>query len=178
MRLRRFMLAAVLAMLVLPASVQARHAPPAAKPQTNALASVLAARKRPAGVASTAANTNPATFTDTANDGGTAPDLRTVIVSNDVAGNLFANEPVIGFVGIETVDDHITVTPGVLAKPVVLVALAFAVTDNVQPMAHALEMHNVFAEDALASSLPREAALANAPKKDAECYRVPAVLGE
>ncbi|MGI8982605.1 MAG: Asp-tRNA(Asn)/Glu-tRNA(Gln) amidotransferase subunit GatC [Pirellulaceae bacterium] len=51
-------------------------------------------------------------------------------------------------------------------------------TDNVQPMAHALEMHNVFADDALSASLPREAALANAPKKDAECYRVPAVLGE
>src|SRR5439155_14492603 len=77
---------AVIAMFVLPASVQARHAPPAAKPHTNALASLLAARERPAGVASTAANTNPATFTDTANDGGTAPDVRTVIVSNDAAG--------------------------------------------------------------------------------------------
>ena len=51
-------------------------------------------------------------------------------------------------------------------------------TDNVQPMAHAQEMHNVFADDAPGTSLPREAALANAPKKDAECYRVPAVLGE
>ena len=51
-------------------------------------------------------------------------------------------------------------------------------TDHVQPMALALEMHNVFAEDALGASLPRESALANAPKKDAECYRVPAVLGE
>ena len=51
-------------------------------------------------------------------------------------------------------------------------------TDNVQPMAHAQEMHNVFADDMLGASLPREAALANAPKKDAECYRVPAVLGE
>lgn len=51
-------------------------------------------------------------------------------------------------------------------------------TDNVQPMAHALDMHNVFAEDVPGLSLPREAALANAPKKDAECYRVPAVLGE
>ena len=51
-------------------------------------------------------------------------------------------------------------------------------TDHVQPMAHALEMHNVFAEDALGASLPRESALANAPKKDAECYLVPAVLGE
>ncbi len=51
-------------------------------------------------------------------------------------------------------------------------------TDNVQPMAHALEMHNVFAEDTLGASLPRESALANASKKDAECYLVPAVLGE
>lgn len=51
-------------------------------------------------------------------------------------------------------------------------------TDNVQPMAHAQEMHNVFAEDELGPSLPREDALANAPKRDSECYRVPAVLGE
>jgi aspartyl-tRNA(Asn)/glutamyl-tRNA(Gln) amidotransferase subunit C len=51
-------------------------------------------------------------------------------------------------------------------------------TDNVQPMAHALEMQNVFADDVLGQSLPREEALANAPKRDSECYRVPAVLGE
>jgi aspartyl-tRNA(Asn)/glutamyl-tRNA(Gln) amidotransferase subunit C len=51
-------------------------------------------------------------------------------------------------------------------------------TDNVQPMAHAVEMHNVFREDVLGESLPRDAALANAPKRDSECYRVPAVLGE
>ena len=51
-------------------------------------------------------------------------------------------------------------------------------TDEVQPMAHALDMHNVFRDDHLSASLPREAALANAPKRDTECYRVPAVLGE
>jgi aspartyl-tRNA(Asn)/glutamyl-tRNA(Gln) amidotransferase subunit C len=51
-------------------------------------------------------------------------------------------------------------------------------TDNVQPMAHALDMHNVFRDDLLGESLPRDAALANAPKRDSECYRVPAVLGE
>ncbi len=51
-------------------------------------------------------------------------------------------------------------------------------TDGIEPMAHALEMHNVFRDDALAASLPRDAALANAPKRDSECYRVPAVLGE
>src|SRR4029079_6882408 len=51
-------------------------------------------------------------------------------------------------------------------------------TDSVQPMAHALEMQNVFRDDVLTPSLPRDTALANAPKRDSECYRVPAVLGE
>jgi aspartyl-tRNA(Asn)/glutamyl-tRNA(Gln) amidotransferase subunit C len=51
-------------------------------------------------------------------------------------------------------------------------------TDGIQPMAHAVEIHNVFRDDTLRPSLPREAALANAPKRDSECYRVPAVLGE
>jgi aspartyl-tRNA(Asn)/glutamyl-tRNA(Gln) amidotransferase subunit C len=51
-------------------------------------------------------------------------------------------------------------------------------TEDVQPMAHALDMHNVFRDDVLGQSLPRDAALANAPKRDSECYRVPAVLGE
>jgi aspartyl-tRNA(Asn)/glutamyl-tRNA(Gln) amidotransferase subunit C len=51
-------------------------------------------------------------------------------------------------------------------------------TTNVEPMAHAMELRNVFAEDALRPSLSRAEALANAPKKDNECYRVPAVLGE
>lgn len=51
-------------------------------------------------------------------------------------------------------------------------------TSHVQPMAHALDIHNVFAEDELQASLPRPLALVNAPKHDDECYRVPAVLGE
>jgi aspartyl-tRNA(Asn)/glutamyl-tRNA(Gln) amidotransferase subunit C len=51
-------------------------------------------------------------------------------------------------------------------------------TDNVQPMAHPLDIHNVFADDLPGEHLSREAALANAPKRDDECYRVPAVLGE
>ncbi len=51
-------------------------------------------------------------------------------------------------------------------------------TEQVQPMAHAVELHNVFADDQVRPSLDREQALANAPKRDAECYRVPAVLGE
>ena len=51
-------------------------------------------------------------------------------------------------------------------------------TEGIEPMAHALDMHNVFADDIAHEHLPREAALANAPKRDEECYRVPAVLGE
>jgi aspartyl-tRNA(Asn)/glutamyl-tRNA(Gln) amidotransferase subunit C len=51
-------------------------------------------------------------------------------------------------------------------------------TDNVEPMAHAFDLQNVFAEDIQGEHLPRPAALSNAPKRDDECYRVPAVLGE
>ena len=51
-------------------------------------------------------------------------------------------------------------------------------TRDVEPMAHAMDLANVFADDTLLPSLDREQALANAPKRDAECYRVPAVLGD
>jgi aspartyl-tRNA(Asn)/glutamyl-tRNA(Gln) amidotransferase subunit C len=51
-------------------------------------------------------------------------------------------------------------------------------TEGIEPMAHAVEQVNVFAPDEERPSLPREAALANAPKHDDAYYRVPAVLGE
>lgn len=51
-------------------------------------------------------------------------------------------------------------------------------TDGVEPMVHAVDMHNVFANDIIEPALPRDLALANAPKHDNECFRVPAVLGE
>ena len=51
-------------------------------------------------------------------------------------------------------------------------------TDSVEPMAHAVDVANVFAPDDLRPSLDRQAALANAPHHDREFYRVPAVLGE
>lgn len=50
-------------------------------------------------------------------------------------------------------------------------------TSDVIPMAHAVELTNVFADDVAQPSLDRADALANAPKSDDECYRVPAVLG-
>jgi aspartyl-tRNA(Asn)/glutamyl-tRNA(Gln) amidotransferase subunit C len=51
-------------------------------------------------------------------------------------------------------------------------------TTGVAPLAHALDVTNVFADDEARPSLDRDLALANAPKRDDECYRVPAVLGE
>jgi aspartyl-tRNA(Asn)/glutamyl-tRNA(Gln) amidotransferase subunit C len=56
--------------------------------------------------------------------------------------------------------------------------LAEVHTDNVEPMAHAIEVANVFREDQVAPSLPRDEALANAPNHDGRGYLVPAVLGE
>ena len=51
-------------------------------------------------------------------------------------------------------------------------------TDNVEPLAHPLDASNVFRDDTLRPSFDRAAILANAPSADAECYLVPAVLGE
>jgi aspartyl-tRNA(Asn)/glutamyl-tRNA(Gln) amidotransferase subunit C len=51
-------------------------------------------------------------------------------------------------------------------------------TEQVEPMAHAQEVVNVFRDDVAQPSLERESALANAPHRDEECYLVPAVLGE
>jgi aspartyl-tRNA(Asn)/glutamyl-tRNA(Gln) amidotransferase subunit C len=50
-------------------------------------------------------------------------------------------------------------------------------TDQVEPMAHAVEVGNVFASDEVAPSLPRAQALANAPHQNGRGYLVPAVLG-
>lgn len=51
-------------------------------------------------------------------------------------------------------------------------------TDDVEPMAHAVAVFNVFRADEVRPSFPREQMLASAPKHDGECYLVPAVLGQ
>lgn len=56
--------------------------------------------------------------------------------------------------------------------------LAEVDTDDVAPMVHAIELRNVTKDDAVAESLPRDEALANAPKHNDEGYLVPAVLGD
>lgn len=49
-------------------------------------------------------------------------------------------------------------------------------TDNVEPLAHALEVSNVFREDALKESLNVNEALANAPDRQGNFYGVPAIF--
>ena len=54
--------------------------------------------------------------------------------------------------------------------------LAEVDTEGVEPMAHAVERTNVFRDDIEAPMLPREAALANAPKTDGQYFLVPQIL--
>ena len=49
-------------------------------------------------------------------------------------------------------------------------------TEGVEPLAHGVEVRNVFREDVRGPSLDREDALANAPKRNGESFLVPAVL--
>lgn len=51
-------------------------------------------------------------------------------------------------------------------------------TENVEPMAHAVEISNVFRADEVRPSFDRGEMLARAPHADGEFYLVPAVLGE
>jgi aspartyl-tRNA(Asn)/glutamyl-tRNA(Gln) amidotransferase subunit C len=49
-------------------------------------------------------------------------------------------------------------------------------TRDVEPLAHGIEVRNVFRDDVRGPSLPREAALSNAPRRNAESFLVPTVL--
>lgn len=49
-------------------------------------------------------------------------------------------------------------------------------TEEIEPMAHAIEISNVFREDQLQPSLPRDKALSNAPLTDGSYFLVPAIL--
>ena len=51
-------------------------------------------------------------------------------------------------------------------------------TEGVEPMAHAVELHNVLADDVPAAGLPPEKALANAPERDGDFFKVPKVIGD
>jgi aspartyl-tRNA(Asn)/glutamyl-tRNA(Gln) amidotransferase subunit C len=51
-------------------------------------------------------------------------------------------------------------------------------TDGVEPMPHAIELRNVLAADELGESLDPDEALANAPARDGDYFKVPKVIGE
>ena len=49
-------------------------------------------------------------------------------------------------------------------------------TQDVDPMAHAIELSNVLRADEPRDSIPREAALGNAPQTDGKYFLVPQIL--
>ncbi len=51
-------------------------------------------------------------------------------------------------------------------------------TDDVEPMVHAVELRNVFADDEPGESIDPEQALANAPDRDGDFFKVPKVIGD
>jgi aspartyl-tRNA(Asn)/glutamyl-tRNA(Gln) amidotransferase subunit C len=51
-------------------------------------------------------------------------------------------------------------------------------TEGVEPMAHGVELSNVFRPDEVRPSLPRDVVLQSAPKHNGVGFRVPAVLGD
>src|SRR5881394_869562 len=48
---------------------------------------------------------------------------------------------------------------------------------GVEPMAHAVPLHNVLREDVVEPSLPLEQVLQNAPETDGRFFKVPKVIG-
>jgi aspartyl-tRNA(Asn)/glutamyl-tRNA(Gln) amidotransferase subunit C len=48
---------------------------------------------------------------------------------------------------------------------------------GVEPLVHAIEVENVLRADETTPSLPRDQALANAPKQDGKYFLVPPILG-
>jgi aspartyl-tRNA(Asn)/glutamyl-tRNA(Gln) amidotransferase subunit C len=69
-----------------------------------------------------------------------------------------------------------TLTPQLRAIVAYVDQLQQVNTDGVEPLAHALEVRNVFRDDTPAPSLPVDDALANAPRRRDDYYAVPAVL--
>ena len=51
-------------------------------------------------------------------------------------------------------------------------------TDEIEPLAHALAVHNVFREDVIRPSLTNEQALANAPDQADGHFKVPKILDD
>ena len=76
-------------------------------------------------------------------------------------------------------DDEVRMFTGQLGAVLDYVAQLQEVdTEGVEPLAHALAVHNVLREDEVRPSLSNDEALANAPQRDGEFFAVPKVLGD
>ena len=51
-------------------------------------------------------------------------------------------------------------------------------TKHVEPLSHVNEVNNIFREDVVTPSYPREEMLKNAPDKNEEFFKVPKVIGD
>lgn len=51
-------------------------------------------------------------------------------------------------------------------------------TENVEPLAHCLPVTNCFRQDIAVSSMENDQALANAPDRDGEYFKVPKILSD
>ncbi len=51
-------------------------------------------------------------------------------------------------------------------------------TTNVEPLSHVIALSNVFREDVMRPSLPREEILSNAPARSEAFFKVPKVIGD
>jgi aspartyl-tRNA(Asn)/glutamyl-tRNA(Gln) amidotransferase subunit C len=86
-------------------------------------------------------------------------------------------EKVAGLARLKLTADEISEMTDKLGHIISYVAVLDEVdVSNVEPMAHVADVANVFREDAVRESLPREAALANAPKSDGKYFLVPQIL--
>jgi len=80
---------------------------------------------------------------------------------------------------IELTDDEVRTFGDQLADIVAYVnKLQELDTEGVEPMAHAVDLHNVLADDVPGESLPPDVALANAPQRDGDFFSVPKVIGD
>ena len=80
---------------------------------------------------------------------------------------------------IELADDEIPAMAGKLSSVLEYFDKLQALdTTDVEPMTRAVELHNVLAPDKLGTSLTPNQALANAPQRDGDYFRVPKVIGE
>lgn len=80
---------------------------------------------------------------------------------------------------LELSDEEVTQFSGQLSDIVAYIEkLNELDTDNVEPLAHCLPVHNVLREDIPGQSLTNDQALANAPERADEYFKMPKVLGD